>query len=144
MYFRSIYILVIGLLIQGCSLLISQDEVSRISSPSGILDAVLIEINGGATTSFGYEVLITPKGQKYSRGVKVASLYGATRNEHAYGVNIKWETSEKLVVEYYKSKTAELIRNKIKIKGPIVDVRLKGGVIDSRAPSGGMLYNLQK
>jgi len=144
MKFQAIYILLIGLLIQGCSLLVSEDEVSRVSSPSGILDAVLIESNGGAATSFGYEVRIVPKGKNYKWGVEVASLYGATRNEHAYGVNLKWGTPQKLIIEYYKSKTANLIKNKIKIKNQIIDVSLKGGVVDLGATSGGMLYNLMK
>ncbi|MBL8397465.1 MAG: hypothetical protein JNL84_04855 [Candidatus Accumulibacter sp.] len=34
----------------------SKDEVARVVSPSGNIDAVLFETNGGATTSFGYEV----------------------------------------------------------------------------------------
>jgi hypothetical protein len=125
-------------------LLESRDEVSRISSPSGILDAVLIETNGGATASFGYEVRIVPKGKKYNWGVEVASLYGAIRNEHAYGANLRWETPQKIVIEYYQSKTADLLKNKVKIKNQIIEVSLRGGVVDSSAPSGGMLYNLKK
>jgi hypothetical protein len=30
----------------------SKDEVARVSSPNGQIDAVLVETNGGATTSF--------------------------------------------------------------------------------------------
>jgi hypothetical protein len=32
----------------------SKDEVARNTSPTGKVDAVLLETNGGATTSFGY------------------------------------------------------------------------------------------
>jgi hypothetical protein len=42
-------------LLAGCSL-VSRDEVARVASPDGRVEAVLIETNGGATTSFGYEV----------------------------------------------------------------------------------------
>ncbi len=30
-----------------------RDEVARVASPSGKVDAVVVETNGGATTSFG-------------------------------------------------------------------------------------------
>jgi len=36
----------------------SKDEVARDTSPTGKVDALLLETNGGATTSFGYEVYI--------------------------------------------------------------------------------------
>ena len=38
----------------------SGDEVARVPAPSAQVDAVLLEWNGGATTSFGYEVFIVP------------------------------------------------------------------------------------
>ena len=40
-------------LLAGCGL-VSRDEVARVASPYGGVEAVLIETNGGATTSFGY------------------------------------------------------------------------------------------
>ena len=58
----------------------SHDEVSRVSSPAGDLDAVLVETNGGATTSFGYLVYVLPRGAKPSKNHEVAWLYAAGRN----------------------------------------------------------------
>jgi hypothetical protein len=34
------------------------DEVARATNPSGKVDAVLVERNGGATTSFGYNIYV--------------------------------------------------------------------------------------
>jgi len=70
----------------------SFDEVARVSNSNATVDAVLVETNGGATTSFGYEVLILPHGQQPKRSDHaVVSLYGAGRNDHAYGANLRWD-----------------------------------------------------
>ena len=56
----------------------SKDEVVRAVSPSGTVDAVLLETNAGATTSFGYEIYILEHGAQPS-GSPAVFLYGATR-----------------------------------------------------------------
>jgi hypothetical protein len=122
----------------------SRDEVARISSPSGQLDAVVIETNGGATTSFGYEVHIVPEGTVASKATEVASLYGAVRNEQAYGVNVRWRRSDLLAVEYLRAKDASLRRPRVSVNGRDVQVVLAGSIADPEAPSGGMLYNLER
>lgn len=123
---------------------VSRDEVARATSPSGHIDAVLVETNGGATTSFGYKVLLVPMGSKFNDGVEVASLYGATRNESAYGANLKWDGALKLVVEYFKAKSEPSSKNMATVAGEQVEVSLRGGVKDPNAPAGGMLYNLEQ
>ena len=63
-------ILVIFILTSGCIFPEWEagfDEVSRVSSPDGKVDAVLVETNGGATTSFGYRVFIATPGEKVDR-----------------------------------------------------------------------------
>src|SRR5690349_14705648 len=84
-------------LLTGCGFL-SRDEVERVPSPDGRVEAVLIETNGGATTSFGYEVHVVAKGRPPSE--QVAWLYRAGRNETAYGANLKWTDDHELVIEY--------------------------------------------
>ena len=108
-------------LLAGCGL-VSRDEVVRVASPDGRVEAVLVETNGGATTSFGYEVHVVEKGRP--AGDRVAWLYGAGRNAQAYGANLKWTGENELVIEYIK-------------------VSLRSGVNDPTAPAGGMLYNLE-
>jgi hypothetical protein len=84
------------------------DEVARVPHPNANVDAVLVETNGGATTSFGYEVFIFPRGQKPRRSDHaVVSLYGAGRSDHAYGANLRWAPNDTLVVEYLDAQHAD-------------------------------------
>jgi hypothetical protein len=122
----------------------SEDEVARIACPSGGIDAVLTESNGGATTSFGYHIYLVATGRSYKKGTKVASLYGATRNESAYGVNLKWSGPEELVIWYLKARNTNVPHDQATVDGHQVRVVLFGGINDSNAPPGGMVYNLQK
>ncbi|HEY7546287.1 MAG TPA: hypothetical protein VID27_15460, partial [Blastocatellia bacterium] len=108
---RLLCLLLAIVLCVSCTDPVSRDEVTRVPSPSGHIDAVLIETNGGATTSFGYDVYLVRSGGNYKQGFQVASLYGAARNESAYGVNLKWSEPQKLMVEYLKAHWAELLRD---------------------------------
>jgi hypothetical protein len=120
----------------------SKDEVARVVSPSGNIEAVLVETNGGATTSFGYEVFVVERGAKPS-GFPVVSLYGAVRNQHAYGANLKWSSPSSLAVEYLSAKTAKVNMQTQSVGTQTIQFALREGVTDSTAPSGGMLYNLR-
>jgi hypothetical protein len=87
--------LALVMLATGCKRTVSHDEVARTWSPNGQVAAILFEENGGATTSFGYEVEL---GSKNGSGQKlVAQLYGAQRNEDAYGANLRWKTTTLLL-----------------------------------------------
>jgi hypothetical protein len=85
----------------GCLASKSRDEVVAVPSPDGEVEAVLIEINGGATTSFGYEIELREKRHRHSE--RVAYIYGAVRNENAYGVNAKWMSNRELRLQYLTS-----------------------------------------
>lgn len=118
----------------------SRDEVSRVASPSGERVATVIEINGGATTSFGYEVRVSQTGF-HPGSAKVALLYAAVRSHRAYGVNLRWVSDQELHVEYLSAQFAEVVSPGK--SGPPMRVVLAPGISDSSAPPGGMLYNLQ-
>ena len=119
----------------------SGDEVARVASPDGRVEAVLLEMNGGATTSFGYEVHVLEKGK--APGDRVAQLYGAVRNAHAYGANLKWASDTELTVEFLEAREQTLEKQTVRIVGRDVAIVLKPGVLDPDAPAGGMFYNLQ-
>lgn len=124
----------------------SFDEVARVVSPDGRADAILVETNGGATTSFGYLVFVVPKGvtlRSKDEKYLVASLNRSTRNANAYGANLKWPTNEELTIEYFVG-SAGLVQSSINIVGYDVVVKLKSGVEDSSAPPGGMLHNISE
>jgi hypothetical protein len=128
-------------LLTGCGL-VPRDEVARMPSPDGRVEAVLMETNGGATTSFGYEVHVVEKGRPASD--QVARLYGAVRNENAYGANLKWISDNELVVEYLEARDQTLGRASVSVAGRAIKVSLRSGVSDPTAPAGGMLYNLER
>ena len=123
----------------------SFDEVARVPNSKANVDAVLVETNGGATTSFGYEVFILRSGQRPKReGAPVASLYGAVRSEKAYGVNMRWEGDDALVVEYLDAQHASLLNAVVNVEGRAIKIVMKSGITDSAAPGGGMLYNMER
>ena len=120
----------------------SRDIVARTTSPDGALDAVLVETNGGATTSFGYEILIADKGK--DRGTPVAFLDGATRNQQAWGVDVRWIDDTHIDISYLKAESVQQDRTKLVVAGRNVTVSLHSGVLNEAAPAGGMLYNLKR
>jgi hypothetical protein len=132
-----LFLLAPSLLLWTC---VSRVEVARVQSPNGDVDAVLVEINGGATTGFAYSVRLQPTGWLGSmRSGEGAWLYGAHRSECAYGVNLRWPASDRLVVEYREAERAQA--HPVAIAGRTVSVVLRPGVTDAAAPCGGMEYS---
>jgi hypothetical protein len=130
-----------AVLMSGCFAF--RDEVARSTAPSGRVDAVLVETNGGAITSFGYFVFVVPTGRSTWFKKEVAFLYGATRNSQAFGANLNWTGNSELKVEYLDAREAELRLSRVLVLGKEVRIILKSGIIDPSAPPGGMLYNLR-
>lgn len=126
----------------GCQRESSRAEVLRLPSPDGRVDAVLFETNGGATTSFGYEVEVTQHGSQEFQ--TIAELYGATRNESAYGVNLRWATNSVLDVEFLRTKTPPITHNPLLLNGRAISAVLSSGVNDPSAPAGAMVSNLKR
>jgi len=120
----------------------SADEVSRLAAPRGDIEAVLVETNGGATTSFGYEIFVVPRGTKPS-GMPAAFLYGAVRSQKAYGANLRWLSDSNLDVEFESTKSAKVGIPLVSVANRNVHVELKANVTDPNAPPGGMLCNLK-
>jgi len=120
----------------------SKDEVARVVSPSGKVDAVLFETNGGATTSFGYEIHVVEHGTQPS-GSPAVSLYGSVRSEHAYGANLIWSSPDSLSVEFLSAKSAKVNTRIQSVGTQAIHVVLREGTTDNTAPPGGMLYNLR-
>jgi hypothetical protein len=121
----------------------SSDEVARVESPDLAVVATLIESNGGATTSFGYEVRLSENHTGFG-DKRVAYLYGAIRSATAYGVNLRWTSASELSIEYLKALSADLEEREARIGPRTIHITLKPGVVDETAPTGGMLYNLER
>ena len=142
---RMVYRVVLAstfiLALPACGL-VSRDEVARVSSPDGRIEAILIETNGGATVSFGYEIWLREKDR--GSGELVARLYGAGRNESAYGANLRWTDDRQLSVEYLEARQETLEKPRVTVGGREIHVALKSHVTDPTAPAGGMLFNLER
>ena len=130
----------LSILIAGC---VSHDEVARSKSPDGFLEAVLVESNGGATTSLWYDIYVVKAGAKYS-GASAAHLYDAVRNPSAYGVNLKWLSPNDIAIEYLSAEQTTVEHPIVQVAGKSITVTLRAGVEDSAARAGGMLYNLNR
>ena len=132
------------MIMNGCKPMASHDEVTRLSSPGNSrLDAVLIEVNTGATDTFKYDLFVLPKGSPTSNK-PVLSLVGATRNEQAYGANLRWQGPTHLRVEYLQARPVQGEAGVFQVGGQDVQIELVQGIRDANAPPGGMDYNLQK
>jgi hypothetical protein len=134
----------LALWLGGCSMSTpTSHEVARATSPDAELDAVLIETNAGATASFGYEVHVVKHGAA-AAGAPAARLYGATRNESAYGANLRWQGPRSLVVEYLAARSVERHANSVQGGDDRVEIALHDGIADPDAAPGGMHYNLER
>ena len=122
---------------------LSRDEVSRVTAPGGALDAVVVETNTGATTSFGYEVHVVPTGASTREEAHVARLYAAVRSDSAYGVNVRWLKADELRIQYLSADNASLKDSVVAVGSHRVRVSLDSGITDSLAQKGGMLWNLR-
>ena len=132
---------ILSLILTGCFSSDSSDTVARAKSPSGAVEALLDENNGGATTSFGYVVSLRAVSSSATTGVRVASAYGAVRNDHAYGMTLVWVDANTLEIQYWQARRATVERTSVLIGGTTITTRMKAGVRDESAPAGGMLYN---
>src|SRR5260221_8889106 len=93
------------LLIVGCSKPAVSEwegkEFSRVTSSDSILDAVLIEGSGGATTGETSRVFIVPKGtQYYSASPFFAVERASFVADHVKDLKLQWETKRALGIEY--------------------------------------------
>jgi hypothetical protein len=122
---------------------VSKNEVARVPGPSDRLDAVLVEVNAGATTSFSYRIYIVPAGAQPDDDHEVVVLDGASRSDSAYGANLRWAGPHELRVEY-QSARVHRYRPIIDVASRQIGVRLDSGVADFSAPGGGMLCNLDR
>lgn len=127
----------------GCTPMASHHEVIRLSAPgSSGVDAVLVEVNTGATDTFRYDVFVLPKGAAAS-DKPVVSLVGAIRNDQAYGANFRWQSPTHLRIEYFKARDVNGTAGTVRIGDQTIQVELASGILDASAPPGGMDYNLR-
>jgi hypothetical protein len=139
---RTAIILAPVLLLTGCGLLggVSRDEVATVISPDGATRAVLFETNGGATTAYGYEIELQPTSQHSDEAVAAGELYGATRSQCSWGVNLLWLSPTELAIDF-KEADRTAIPAQVEVGSKSVSLVERPGMSDEVAPCGGMLAN---
>lgn len=76
-------IAVLFVALSGCA---SHREVSRTLSPDGRVEAIIDEVNGGATTSLAYALYLVPEGTKNLPSQKYAVFVA----DHIEGLSVNW------------------------------------------------------
>jgi hypothetical protein len=117
----------------------SHDEVARVTSPDGSMDAVLVESDDGATDPHWYDVYVVPKGSPYWTSPSSVVLYGATRNANASGADLRWETPLRVGVEYLDAERAKVEVSYVNVGAKEVVVVRRLGIVDAHPPEGNMI-----
>jgi hypothetical protein len=117
-----------------------REDVAWASSPDGLTHAILLETNGGATTSYGYEIGLHPAPHQGEQPVPAGRLYGAVRNGCAYGVNLRWLSPTELALEFSEARNLD-VPAKVTVGGRAIAVVTRPGVSDPDAPCGSMSAN---
>lgn len=95
----SVVVVVLGgLLFLVLSNMVSYREVYRVTSPDGVIDAVWVETDAGATTGYAYRLYIVPRAVQPSKRMK-AIFVGDLMD----GVVIRWVHSGLLEISYSKA-----------------------------------------
>ncbi len=105
---RAIPIIVILLSLAGCIRIFGEpqhEEVARAKSPDGVVDAVLVRTNGGATTAFVFSVFVVPSGTVFDHK---AALFQSERSlfaaDHQEGLQLSWRAPKFLEVRFGKAR----------------------------------------
>ncbi|HEX7050963.1 MAG TPA: hypothetical protein VF188_12215 [Longimicrobiales bacterium] len=86
--------------IQGC-VEVSWSEVARVRSPDGVVDAVLIRSDAGATTSYVYRVFLAPQGEEVPPGDVDQRLFTGDQVE---GLDLHWRSPHFLEIRYRQAR----------------------------------------
>ena len=113
----------------------SEVESSRVRSPNGALDAVLVERDGGAATQFLYDIYIVKRGAEYSGSSSVMQLYAATQNSRYPGATLKWTDPTELEIDYFCAESMQVYYGWINVDGQTVHIVWRAGVSNSPAPT---------
>ena len=86
----------------------SYSEIRRVKAPDGVVDAVLVEGNGGATTSFSYSVFLVPSGTTFDPSQRVFEPdYAEFVADHQVGLELVWTRPKLLEIRFEKARIFE-------------------------------------
>ncbi len=73
-------------------------ELTRISSPDGVVDAVLIKKGTHSTVPVGYEVYLVPQGKS------ISNAFSEFLSDHTNALEIYWKQDKLLVISYKQAR----------------------------------------
>jgi hypothetical protein len=107
------------------------EEIERVKSPDGVVDAIIVRGNGGATTSYNYSVFIVPSGVAFD---EQSPIFDFSRREDLFGTNkrdfqLVWREPRLLEIRYRSIPLISHYRNfwqslDVQNNQYVVDVRL--------------------
>jgi hypothetical protein len=65
---------------------------------------VVVRNGGRATTGFGYQIYVVPRGEQPESKWQVARMYEAYRADSTPGVNLDWTAPNELDVRYFNAR----------------------------------------
>lgn len=74
------------------------EEIQRLRSPDGKVDAVLVRCNGGATTSYSYRLSLVPPGGKNEDGDETLLA------DHVSNLELSWAKPKFLEIHYQQAR----------------------------------------
>jgi len=95
------------------------------------VDAIVTRSNPGAAADYSYSVFLTPTGSDQVKWKgPVILLYAPIRNEHKYGVDVKWSADGRsLFVECLRAKDVKIRSQEERLAGRAVRIVFKPGVL---------------
>lgn len=119
-------VIVLGLALASCSPV--KEEVERVPSPDGAIDAVVIRVNAGATVSFYYDIYVVPAGST-AQGREVADFYGLYSTDGwAEGMRPIWVDDSALQLRFEKARQGNLRQRSIEVAGRRIQLECNGSV----------------
>jgi hypothetical protein len=96
-----VFLIVLVLVVKECNdianSLCSKEVILIKSSPNGLYDAVILQGNCGATTSYSYKIYIIKKVKKLKNEHLKFEVF---ISDHVENLKISWESSKKLLITY--------------------------------------------
>jgi hypothetical protein len=103
-------------------------EITRVRSPAGNVDALAVYA-GGSTSTSSEAVWLEPRGERASDAIWVGSL-SLPPTACAPGVRVSWASSDALVVEYPMDRSFHVRQDEPTVGGRVIKVVLRDGAGD--------------
>lgn len=121
------------------SLATQEVEVRKLASSDENIFATLMEINGGATTAYGYRIYLESGDLlDFCFKKEIAFLYAATRNLCASGADLQWTSDNTILIKYLSARFTRVPAETVEFCGKTITVKLVPNTVTPEATCGAM------